>query len=447
MGLSVLKCKDFLQEPFVFCSCDTLVLETIPEPYQNWMGFGERDRLKEYRTISINKQRNVAGIHEKGTFQNDTVKPYIGLSGIRDYEAFWNSMVQGGTDAIIMGESYGLHALVAKGNVKACGFTWYDTGVEKELAATRQYYHEEDAPNILPKMDEAIWFMERKVIKFSDKVNFISDRVKRAEVLKGYVPRITGKSLHMYAYDYVPGEVLSSHVNLPNFQKLLDFSKGFWVKKDLDEAAKKRFKRDCEQFYSEKTWTRIGQFYERFGKADEAQIINGIKVPALSSLLGQLNWNWVTNGLPGQFHGDYHFENILIDEERQSFCFLDWRQNFGSSLEVGDIYYDLSKLLHGLIICHELIAAEDYKIEWNDNGTISYDFHRKESLVECEEYYYVWLQQEGYDVEKVKVMTALIFLNIAALHHFPYGLLLYALGKKMLFESIISQQTDDGCSE
>jgi hypothetical protein len=30
------------------------------------------------------------------------------------------------------------------------------------------------------------------------------------------------------------------------------------------------------------------------------------------------------------------------------------------------------------------------------------------------------------------VLTALIYLNIAALHHHPYSLLLFALGKSML---------------
>ena len=34
--------------------------------------------------------------------------------------------------------------------------------------------------------------------------------------------------------------------------------------------------------------------------------------------------------------------------------------------------------------------------------------------------------------KKVWVLTALIYLNIAALHHHPYSLLLYALGKSIL---------------
>jgi hypothetical protein len=98
---------------------------------------------------------------------------------------------------------------------------------------------------------------------------------------------------------------------------------------------------------------------------------------------------------------------------------------------VGDIYYDLGKLLHGLIMCHELVAKDQYEITWEGNEIV-YDFNRKKILVECENYYYRWLENNGFDVNKVKTMTALIFLNIAALHHYPYSLVLMALGKEML---------------
>lgn len=45
-------------------------------------------------------------------------------------------------------------------------------------------------------------------------------------------------------------------------------------------------------------------------------------------------------------------------------------------------------------------------------------------------------QKNGFDVNKVKILTALIFLNIAPLHHEPYCYALYALGKDMLFKAV-----------
>jgi hypothetical protein len=38
----------------------------------------------------------------------------------------------------------------------------------------------------------------------------------------------------------------------------------------------------------------------------------------------------------------------------------------------------------------------------------------------------------GYDLKQVNILTAMIYLNVAALHHHPYSDLLYYLGKTML---------------
>jgi len=87
-------------------------------------------------------------------------------------------------------------------------------------------------------------------------------------------------------------------------------------------------------------------------------------MPLMKGLLDKIDWGWLSSGLPGRFHGDFHFENILWDESGQKFIFLDWRQDFGGNLHTGDIYYDLAKLLHGLIINHEIIDNNYYCIDW-----------------------------------------------------------------------------------
>jgi hypothetical protein len=95
--------------------------------------------------------------------------------------------------------------------------------------------------------------------------------------------------------------------------------------------------------------------------------------------------------------------------------------------------------MHGLIISHEIITRDFYTVEWSQDE-ITYDFHRKQILVECERYYLKWLDDNQYDSTKVVVLTALIYLNIAALHHHPYNLLLYALGKSMLHQAMESMR-------
>lgn len=429
LGLSLLACKDFLQEPFIFISCDTLVKEEIPAPINNWMAYADVENLDPYRSIQC-ENGLVIELAEKLQGSLTTHHAYIGLAGIHDYQQFWDSMISGGDEAIRVGESCGLRALLPK-NMSAYPFTWFDTGNERSLERAREIYREPGEPNILEKANEAIWFMGDQVVKFSDDKKFIQNRVLRSNELLGFVPEVTASTPHMYRYTKVKGDVVSAVVTLPLFKKLLDFCDVFWKKAALQPVKCAEFEEVCLKFYKDKTYERVNLFYKNFSKVDGREKMNGIEMPHLDELLQQVDWAWLAKGLPGRFHGDFHFENILWDRLQEKFVFLDWRQDFGGDLTTGDIYYDFAKLLHGLIISHELIAGDFYSVSWGKDE-IAFDFHRKQILVECEQYFEIWLKANGYDFKKVKVLTALIYLNIAALHHHPYSLLLFSLGKSML---------------
>lgn len=429
LGLSLQACKQYLQQPFIFISCDTLVEESIPAPDKNWMGFADVPSLEGYRTLGICKGF-VNTICEKGVGQPPEHKAYIGLAGIHDYQHFWSAMEQGGQAAIETGDAYGMRSLLPS-DIYAHKFTWHDTGNLSALVETRSRYRQPDEPNILEKANEAIWFIGDTVIKFSDDIKFIANRVMRVQQIQNFVPKVTGSEAHMYRYSKVQGKVLSEVVTLPIFDLLLEYCKLFWQVKDLSTAEKNRFQQVCMNFYRDKTFERVALFYKNFGHKDGVESINGKHMPELKTLLKSLDWDWLAKGLPGRFHGDFHFENILWAAADNKFAFLDWRQDFGGELSMGDIYYDFAKLLHGLIISHELIADDFFSVDWQSEA-IKYDFHRKQILVECERHFGIWLEKHGYDRKKVWVLAALIYLNIAALHHYPYSLLLYALGKDML---------------
>jgi dTDP-glucose pyrophosphorylase len=431
LGLSIMTCREYLRQPFIFISCDTLVRGNIPAPDHNWMGYAELSDLTPYRTLEIQSDE-IHDICEKGVGQVGSHQPYIGLAGIHDHETFWRAMETGSKEAITVGEAHGMRALLMK-QVKAHGFTWFDTGNPESLARTREAFRQPNSPNILEKATEAIWFIGESVVKFSDDLKFIANRVARSKEIEEFIPKLKGSTSHMYSYEKVEGEILSKVVNLPLFERLLQHSRTFWQPKNLCEVQAQEFRSICMKIYKKKTEERVDLFYKNFDKHDEITVINGVAIPGLEQMLESLDWNWISDGLPGRFHGDFHFENILYTPSTEKFTFLDWRQEFGGSLTTGDIYYDLAKLLHGLIICHELILQDHYQVVWKE-GNITFDFHRKQVLVECERFFTEWVCQNGYDPKKVWVLTALVYLNIAALHHYPYSLLLFALGKKMLFD-------------
>ena len=436
LGLSLQTCKQYLQQPFIFISCDTLVEEPIPAPDYNWMGYAITSNVSSYRTLKISSGF-VKSIEEKGEGNDLERKTYIGLAGINNFEQFWNSMQQGGQTAIDTGEVHGMRSLLSN-STHAHKFTWHDTGNHSALANTRNRYRDPDEPTILEKANEAIWFVGDSVIKFSDDKKFIANRVKRFAQIEGFVPKINGSEEHMYRYSKVQGKVMSEVVTLPLFERLLAHCENFWLTQTLTLRETNAFQETCAKFYRDKTFERVALFYKTFDRNDGSESINGKPTAKLESLLNSVDWNWLADGLPGRFHGDFHFENILWSESEGKFVFLDWRQDFGGNLNTGDIYYDLAKLLHGLIISHGLIANNFFTVNWKPEA-IDFSFHRKQILVECERHFESWLISHGFDKRKVWLLTALIYLNIAALHHYPYSLLLYALGKDMLKQELESQ--------
>lgn len=116
-------------------------------------------------------------------------------------------------------------------------------------------------------------------------------------------------------------------------------------------------------------------------------------------MLDRLDWHYLSSGFFGRFHGDFHFENIIYSSSKDKFTFLDWRQDFGGDLKNGDIYYDFAKLMHGLIINHKIIDDNHFSIHIN-KSIVNFDFHRKQSLVECEKYFIDWLDANNFDSKK-----------------------------------------------
>ena len=48
--------------------------------------------------------------------------------------------------------------------------------------------------------------------------------------------------------------------------------------------------------------------------------------------------------------------------KKKKFTFLDWRQDFNGIITYGDLYYDLGKLMHGIIVSHEIVNKNKFEI-------------------------------------------------------------------------------------
>ena len=123
--------------------------------------------------------------------------------------------------------------------------------------------------------------------------------------------------------------------------------------------------------------------YHRCQYIDRYETINGNTIPPVREMLNTIDWaSFAKSSIPARFHGDLHFENILISETG-NFTLLDWRQDFAGMTDFGDLYYDLAKLLHGMIVSHRLVNQGLFSIVEVDD-VIEFDLHRKHTLIENE---------------------------------------------------------------
>ncbi len=385
-GYSLLACKDHLQGPFIFTGADTLVTESVPEPATDWIGVAPVTDTKPYLIAEV-EGGYVREFHDKVDLKIMSAKPrkidallqsaFIGLAGVHSWEIFWETLAHSQKHLVNdeVQVANGLYGLISHG-MTTMSFTWYDTGDDENYRETNKQFTQ----IVAPKTDEHLYIQNGQVIKFFANEEIAANRVSRAKTLEGVVPPIT-KHLHQfYAYKKVPGEILSHIHDAPAFSRFLEFCHtNLWQPMALDKKTAADFISRCDKFYKVKTEQRVSKYLSDAGEEDTAHTINGHRVPTLKEMFAQVDWNYLAQGTPVRFHGDPQPENIIVTPTGQ-FTLIDWRQDFAGLLEYGDLYYDLAKLDHALLVNGEMIRQENFEVHTNYDD-ITFEFHARSHLL------------------------------------------------------------------
>ena len=434
LGYTLCKAEEHLQCPFIFIPNDTVtgvdIIDLDPKYHGNWAAYYRKTDTDNYnpenfRTLILSENENeVIGITGKGTLNSSI---YLGICGVSDYADFWKAMKS--NDAIEVGEAFGLRAL---NYTKAIRINeWYDSGSLENLEIAKEKFKSAEH-NILEKEDEAIWFLGDDVLKFSIHEDFISDRVERLKYLPEYLmPKLLGQGKYTYKYRKVKGNVIADTLTTDRLRELLDMcNSSMWSNNvEVNEEAKSV----CYEFYRDKTYSRLDHYLNRFEQSDDPKLLNGIPVESVRKLLDRVDWKDLCESPHwSPFHGDFHGENIIADE-RGAFTLLDWRQCFGkNSQKHGDAYYDLAKLRHGLLVNHGIVNAGNFVINETSHNNVFISITQHSNLVECKAALDAWLVKNSFDPKKVKLLTALIYVNVCGLHDYPYARFLYLYGQHLL---------------
>lgn len=428
LAYSILQAEKFISGPFIFHACDTIVKdEAIPEPESNWLGGAKVSEGSHYTSLDVSNGI-VTKLKDKGELVYDF--SYIGLAGIYHWQEFFQllrDVVEKNQQLSSLSDVSALKILLLSYPFQLQQFQrWIDIGNVDGLKKARALLP--GTYQVLDKNGESIFIFSDSVIKFFANSEVCANRVQRAKILDGLVPKFLGSSTNFYRYEFTPGKLMADSRQELDFKNLL-----WWLKNNLwVYQEKENFQLDCRKFYLDKTQQRIDRLFLQTGETDQSELINGKMILSVTDLLRYLPDDFC-HGVPVRMHGDLILDNILQTET--GFCLLDWREDFAGDLEVGDWYYDLAKLNHNLTFNHQLVNQQAYTFQKTDNG-IECDILRKHSLVKFQEILRNFVLSQGLDWQRVEILTALIWINMAPLHADPLNKFLFYFGKYHLSRSL-----------
>jgi hypothetical protein len=375
-------------------------------------------------------------INEKGS--SDVSHAHVGVVRVQDYEDFWNEvseLLQKSPDDTSLSDCHVINQMLRKGKkfkiVKAQ--KWLDIGNFQSLRESRQAIP--DRFDILDKDGESIFIFDDKfVVKFFHDKNYIKNRVSRLKYLKHFGPRLLENTENFYVYEFIKGDEASHFIECKVFRHILTtvFNE-YWS--PIDESDD--FVLKTKMFYFDKTINRSNRFLKDNNIQDEPTVINGEYVDRFEVLIQQIPEDFLCTRKKYYYHGDFVLDNIIIDGDLIKF--IDWRQDFCGDVDGGDIYYDLSKLNHSLTINHDLISKNFFSIKEISSQpvkTIEVEVLRKSCHVEFEKILHQFIVEHEFDLKKVNLLTALIWINMAPLHYYPFNNFLYYFGLYNLKKSI-----------
>lgn len=432
LGYSMLQAAQYLQKPFIYHASDTIIYERVQKPTKNWIAGFKGSGSINYTSFNILNNK-IQKILDKGIIDPDYL--HIGLVGIYDYKNFWkflkelhdsNNYNEG------LSDFHALNEMIAHGiDFTICEYSkWHDVGNLDSLQLARQSI--KDPFQILDKPKESIFMINNSVIKFFSDPKMVKERVTRAKILKGLVPSIQKTTQNYYSYKYTKGELYADVANPTNFSDFLQWAfANLWI--PVKEVGEKEFKNICYDFYFTKTKERTQEFLQTRSLKDKETVINGQKIPPLAKILQKVDFDMLSDTKQTHFHGDFILDNII--KTKKGYVLLDWRQNFGGLLKAGDMYYDLAKLNHNLVINHTVVNNNLFTIKVTDENIVC-DILRKDNFVYCQNVLFDVIKEKGFDVKRVKLLTAIAWLNMSPLHVHPYDVFLFYFGKQALWRAL-----------
>lgn len=424
-GTTLLQCKEYLQRPFYFITADCLIKENLPPLDCNWLGMHPTSIPEIYSSGKVTKDLDIIDFsNKKNIFVPSLYKnkdkegfeyAFIGLCGILDFKLFWDELeLNIGDSGEMVSAFYNIKKYKAKAKIL---MGWYDVGTIENYIKAQEIFKSKKFG--IPKTNgQFLYKVKDRCIKiFQDPV---VNKVSRLKNIKKYAPELLYEGVNTFAYKWIDGETLYDKG---------EFKKDFinWIGKIiLENKLNKDISIECYKFYYDKTKQRLDNFLAKKDKSyQEKHIINNKDYKPISHYIKKIDWNMLCQkSIPTKiFHGDMQFDNIIKTDK--DYKFIDWRDQFGGQSEYADSYYDLAKLYGGICMNYSYMKEEENYQFIKINNKIQYNFKKDKDVEHLKKYFEGMCVVNGFDFEKIKKLTAIIYLNMAPLHDKKFDDLLF----------------------
>lgn len=293
--------------------------------------------------------------------------------------------------------------------------SWYDCGNPTAYEVAKSEL-ELDLISI-PKKNEIIYSpsgYNTPFIKYINQATKVKDLVERAKILSGCIA-----SIHQIdpCFFTIESKLYTIEQSYTRSEKIFELLDNIVHSVPSNGVIDTPFINDCFLMYKDKTLERTKNLSQVFSTVEDMKSINGVPQLPINTIVQSIDWLKVVNeAVPSGFHGDFQPANILVTKDN-SVTTIDHRDRFGSSLYIGDRYYDLSKFLHALVLRSDRAKNCSYYTPEDDELEIVLRSAEGDAsplfmLFDLQDY----IKDNGLDFHRTEFLSILHYLNICSLY-------------------------------